>query len=43
LRLLRGGSWVNVADGCRSASRDSYFGHGNVSGFRVVCGVAART
>ncbi|MBD2693615.1 SUMF1/EgtB/PvdO family nonheme iron enzyme [Anabaena catenula] len=44
-KLLRGGSWTYIPDGCRSADRyhlnlyhyDSYFG------FRVVCSGAART
>lgn len=44
-RLLRGGSWYGNADGCRSANRVSSPGdNGDFHyGFRVVCGVAART
>jgi formylglycine-generating enzyme required for sulfatase activity len=43
-RLLRGGSWLDYADLCRSANRLSNFGIlSNADGFRVVCGVAART
>jgi formylglycine-generating enzyme required for sulfatase activity len=41
--LLRGGSWYVNADVCRSAYRYSYFGDDAFFGFRVVCGVAART
>ncbi|WP_414619395.1 SUMF1/EgtB/PvdO family nonheme iron enzyme [Calothrix sp. CCY 0018] len=39
---LRGGSWNDDPEFCRSASRDYSFTRGNVSlnvGFRVVCGV----
>ena len=42
--VLRGGSWVNYPEDCRSASRDDYvradrdYDNNNV-GFRVVCGV----
>ena len=41
---LRGGSWCDDPDNCRSASRDSYNRRDNFSnnGFRVVCG-AGRT
>jgi formylglycine-generating enzyme required for sulfatase activity len=41
-KVLRGGSWFSVPDGCRSAYRDSVdagFGFFN-NGFRVVCGAA---
>jgi formylglycine-generating enzyme required for sulfatase activity len=37
---LRGGSWANNPDGCRSAIRFNYFrrdGHYDNTGFRVVC------
>jgi formylglycine-generating enzyme required for sulfatase activity len=42
-RLLRGGSWYLDGVYCRSALRYSFFGDGYDVGFRVVCGVAART
>ncbi|MDF5734092.1 MAG: formylglycine-generating enzyme family protein, partial [Rhizonema sp. PD38] len=45
-RLLRGGSWGNDPDYCRSACRGrSYAENGiDINGFRVVCGgAAART
>ena len=44
-RLLRGGSWDDNPDYCRSAYRDDYNlddDYGNI-GFRVVCSGAART
>jgi formylglycine-generating enzyme required for sulfatase activity len=45
VRLLRGGSWYNNPDYCRSAYRDSndLDSNGNDIGFRVVCSGAART
>ncbi|MDB9435928.1 formylglycine-generating enzyme family protein [Dolichospermum lemmermannii CS-548] len=44
-KLLRGGSWSNIPDHCRSACRDSYnLAYLNITlGFRVVCSGAART
>jgi formylglycine-generating enzyme required for sulfatase activity len=44
-KLLRGGSWNNCPDHCRSASRDSndLVGNDGYIGFRVVCSGAART
>ena len=39
--LLRGGSWSNIPDRCRSASRSSYYRrdlHDFDIGFRIVCG-----
>ncbi|MTJ52316.1 SUMF1/EgtB/PvdOfamily nonheme iron enzyme [Anabaena sp. UHCC 0253] len=45
-RLLRGGSWVNNPDLCRSASRslsNLFHKFNNDIGFRVVCSSAART
>ena len=44
-RLLRGGSWYNIPDYCRSAFRLNYNldGYYNSIGFRVVCSGAART
>jgi len=44
-RLLRGGSWYNDPEVCRSACRhDSFLGYDNDDiGFRVVCSGAART
>ena len=38
-RLLRGGSWGNAAQNCRSAYRDGYVARSqfNGYGFRVVC------
>jgi formylglycine-generating enzyme required for sulfatase activity len=44
-KLLRGGSWGDDPDHCRSAYRFNYNlddGDSNI-GFRVVCGGAART
>jgi formylglycine-generating enzyme required for sulfatase activity len=44
-KLLRGGSWDNNPDYCRSASRNSHlldYFYNNI-GFRVVCSGAART
>ncbi|MTJ18840.1 MULTISPECIES: formylglycine-generating enzyme family protein [unclassified Dolichospermum] len=44
-RMLRGGSWFNPPDNCRSAYRnfnDLTFDH-DIIGFRVVCSGAART
>jgi WD40 repeat protein len=40
-KLLRGGSWINNPENCRSASRYWYFPvlSGDSLGFRVVCGV----
>lgn len=37
--VLRGGSWIDDPEGCRSAYRGSYFRdfHNYVNGFRVVC------
>lgn len=37
--VLRGGSWIDDPEGCRSAYRGSYFRdfHNYVDGFRVVC------
>jgi formylglycine-generating enzyme required for sulfatase activity len=39
--LLRGGTWSNTPDGCRSASRSRYARNRRFSlhGFRVVCGL----
>jgi formylglycine-generating enzyme required for sulfatase activity len=44
-KLLRGGSWLNDPDYCRSAYRSYDFLDGNyyAIGFRVVCSGAART
>ncbi|MGB3420387.1 MAG: formylglycine-generating enzyme family protein, partial [Dolichospermum sp.] len=44
-RLLRGGSWYDHPEDCRSAYRnDSNLDNGNYYiGFRVVCSGAART
>jgi formylglycine-generating enzyme required for sulfatase activity len=44
-KLLRGGSWFNDSDYCRSASRNAYILDVNYLhiGFRVVCSGAART
>jgi formylglycine-generating enzyme required for sulfatase activity len=44
-KLLRGGSWNNVPDYCRSASRSNYNldDYNDFIGFRVVCSGAART
>ena len=38
-KLLRGGSWGNLAQDCRSACRDTYFARRQINfiGFRVVC------
>ncbi len=43
-KILRGGSWVVIPNGCRSASRRYYYRRVNYDygGFRVVCG-AGRT
>ncbi|WP_017314574.1 formylglycine-generating enzyme family protein [Mastigocladopsis repens] len=47
LQLLRGGSWYNYPDYCRSAYRNrviaDYYDNNLSYGFRVVCGFAART
>jgi eukaryotic-like serine/threonine-protein kinase len=39
LRIVRGGSWVNIAKVCRSASRAKYYPNykNNAFGIRVVC------
>ena len=39
VRVIRGGSWRNVAFNCRVASRNNYYPgiRGNGLGFRVVC------
>jgi hypothetical protein len=44
-KLLRGGSWDDYPENCRSAYRNHhYLGLNNDNiGFRVVCGGAART
>ena len=44
-KLLRGGSWYDSPEVCRSASRDNDFldSNNNGLGFRVVCSGAART
>ena len=44
-RVLRGGSWDDYPDDCRSANRNSDYpgNHADDNGFRVVCGVAPRT
>jgi formylglycine-generating enzyme required for sulfatase activity len=44
-RLLRGGSWCNHPENCRSAFRLEYgfVNYGDYFGFRVVCSGAART
>ena len=42
-KLLRGGSWYDNPDYCRSAYRSSYLLDYNDIGFRVVCSGAART
>jgi formylglycine-generating enzyme required for sulfatase activity len=45
-KLLRGGSWLNGPDYCRSAYRINYYSlddFDDVIGFRVVCSGAART
>jgi formylglycine-generating enzyme required for sulfatase activity len=44
-KLLRGGSWLNDPEDCRSAYRSYDFLDGNYYniGFRVVCSGAART
>ncbi|MBP5973649.1 SUMF1/EgtB/PvdO family nonheme iron enzyme [Brasilonema sp. CT11] len=45
LRVLRGGSWYNYPDYCRSAIRGRFYigGDANNFGFRVFCAVPART
>jgi formylglycine-generating enzyme required for sulfatase activity len=42
--LLRGGSWFNYPDNCRSADRDRYSPNldNDIIGFRVVCGGSPR-
>jgi formylglycine-generating enzyme required for sulfatase activity len=40
--LLRGGSWIDFPQGCRSAYRYHYYSRSDIVGFRVVC-EAART
>ncbi|MFS0518790.1 SUMF1/EgtB/PvdO family nonheme iron enzyme [Nostoc sp. UIC 10607] len=44
LRVLRGGSWNNYPEGCRSANRSRLYPDVGLddNGFRVVCGAAAR-
>jgi formylglycine-generating enzyme required for sulfatase activity len=41
-KILRGGSWFNIPQNCRSAYRNHYLNWFNFVGFRVVC-EAART
>jgi len=40
--LLRGGSWYNLPENCRSAFRLNYFFDNDDIGFRVACGGSAR-